>query len=186
MFYEHATLANALGSSISSKPAMSNPNGLLSQTLCHCLDQGRTLNDILMRVAHRMAYFDLSKLLTRAVNKLWHGRPCTLFKIKYLGDFFVVFPQIFWKGACEQAKHLLMYWKRWNRIRNGNRRDKMALRTTCIKVVKFKIIKIRTGWQCVGYFYYNEHLHWVARNLRLGGMRPAGPGLDITDLSCKF
>ena len=62
----------------------------------------------------------------------------------------------------------------------------MALRTTCIKVVKFKIIKIRTGWQCVGYFYYNEHLHWVARNLRLGGMRPAGPGLDITDLSCKF
>jgi len=25
---------------------MSKPNGLLSQTLCHCLNQGRTLDDI--------------------------------------------------------------------------------------------------------------------------------------------
>jgi len=25
---------------------MSNPNGLLSQKLCHCVDQGRTWNDI--------------------------------------------------------------------------------------------------------------------------------------------
>ena len=40
--------------------AMSNPNGLLSQKLCHCL--GRTLNDILLRAAHWMTYFDLSKL----------------------------------------------------------------------------------------------------------------------------
>jgi len=44
------------------KPAMSIPNGLLSQKLCHCLKQGRTLNNILMRAAHWMAYFDLSKL----------------------------------------------------------------------------------------------------------------------------
>jgi len=35
-----------------STPAMSNPYGLLSQILCHCLNQGRTLNDILMRAAH--------------------------------------------------------------------------------------------------------------------------------------
>jgi len=28
-------------------PAMSNRNGLLSQKLCHYLDQGRTLHDIL-------------------------------------------------------------------------------------------------------------------------------------------
>jgi len=41
---------------------MSNPNGLLSQKVCHYLDQGRTLNDILLRAAHSMAYFDLSKL----------------------------------------------------------------------------------------------------------------------------
>jgi len=34
------------------KPAMSNPNGLLSQELCHYLNQGRTLNDVLVRVAH--------------------------------------------------------------------------------------------------------------------------------------
>jgi len=31
---------------------MSNPNGLLSQKLCHCLNQGRTLNGILMRATH--------------------------------------------------------------------------------------------------------------------------------------
>jgi len=29
------------------RAAMSNPNGLLSQKLCHYLDQGRTFNDIL-------------------------------------------------------------------------------------------------------------------------------------------
>jgi len=36
-----------------SKPAMSNPNGLLNQILSHSLNQGRTLNDLL----------DLSKLI---------------------------------------------------------------------------------------------------------------------------
>jgi len=41
---------------------MSNPNGLLSQKVCQYFDQGRTLNDILSRSAHWMAYFDLSKL----------------------------------------------------------------------------------------------------------------------------
>jgi len=41
---------------------MSNPNGLQSQKSCHRLDQGRTLNDILMSAARRMAYFNLSKL----------------------------------------------------------------------------------------------------------------------------
>jgi len=34
------------------RPAMSNPNGLLSQNVCHYLDQGRTLNDIILRAAH--------------------------------------------------------------------------------------------------------------------------------------
>jgi len=38
-----------------SAPAMSNRNGLLSQILCHYLNQGRTLNDILMRAAHWIA-----------------------------------------------------------------------------------------------------------------------------------
>jgi len=33
---------------------------------------------------------------------------------------------------------------------NGNRRDEVALRTTCIKSIKFRFIKIRTGCQCVG------------------------------------
>jgi len=35
---------------------MSNPNGLLSQELFHCLNQVRTLNDTLMRAAHWMTY----------------------------------------------------------------------------------------------------------------------------------
>jgi len=36
------TPALRFGSKQSLKPAMSNPNGLLSQKLCHYLDQGRT------------------------------------------------------------------------------------------------------------------------------------------------
>jgi len=32
----------------------------------------------------------------------------------------------------------------------GNRRDKVALRTTCIKNVKFKIIKIKTDYEYLG------------------------------------
>jgi len=58
-------------------------------------------------------------------------------------------------------------------------RDKVALRTTCIKNVKFKIIKIRTSCQYIGYFYYSENLNWATQNLRLGHMRPTGLGLDI-------
>ena len=72
------------------RPAMSNPNGLLSQTLCHCLGQSRTLNNMLLRAAHWMAYFDRNKLnylskctesiriLTAVVTDVikWHrGRP---------------------------------------------------------------------------------------------------------------
>ena len=45
-----------------STPAMSNPNGLLSQKVCHYLDQGRTLNHILLRTAYWMADFGLRKL----------------------------------------------------------------------------------------------------------------------------
>jgi len=67
-----------------------------------------------------------------------------------------------------------MYWKRSNPNRYGNRRDKVALKTTCIKNVKFKIIKIRTDCQYIGYFYYSKSLDWASQNLRLGHMRPAG------------
>jgi len=59
----------------------------------------------------------------------------------------------------------------------------VALKTTSIKNVKFKIIKIRTGCQYMGYFYYySEKLNWAAQNLRLGHMRPVGRGLDIAGL----
>jgi len=44
-------------------------------------------------------------------------------------------------------------------------RDKVVLRTTCIKNVKFKIIKVRTGCQYVVYLYYSENLNWTAQNL---------------------
>jgi len=54
--------------------------------------------------------------------------------------------------------------------------------TTCIKIVKFKIVKIRTGCQYIGDFYYSGNLNWAAQNLSLGYMRPKGHGLDIAAL----
>ena len=42
--------------------AMSNPNGLLSQKVCHYLNQVLTLINILMRAAHWITYCDLRKL----------------------------------------------------------------------------------------------------------------------------
>ena len=61
-----------------------------------------------------------------------------------------------------------MYWKRSNPNRNGHRRDKVGPKTSCIKNVKIKIIKIRTGCQYIGYFYYSENLNWAARKPKLG------------------
>ena len=75
-----------------------------------------------------------------------------------------------------------MYWKRSNSSCSGSRRDKVALRTACIINVKFKIIRIRTGCQHMGYVYYSENLNWATQNLRLGRMRPEGRGLDIAGL----
>jgi len=75
-----------------------------------------------------------------------------------------------------------MYWKRSNPNCNGNSRDKLALRATCNKNVKFKVIKIRTGCQCVSYLYYCGNLNWLAQNLWLGRMLPAGRGLDMAGL----
>jgi len=70
-----------------------------------------------------------------------------------------------------------MYWMRSNPNCNGNRRVKVALKTAYIKNVKFKIIKIRTGCQYVGYFHCSWNLNWAAQNLRLGR------GLDIEGLA---
>jgi len=41
----------------------------------------------------------------------------------------------------------------------------VALRTTCIKNVKFKIITTRTGCQYVGYFNYSVSLNWATQTL---------------------
>jgi len=57
---------------------------------------------------------------------------------------------------------------------------KMSLGTTCIENVKLKIVKIRTGCQYVGCFYYSENLNWAAQNLRLGR------GLDVAVLEHIF
>ena len=58
---------------------------------------------------------------------------------------------------------------------HGERRNKVALRTTCIKNVKFKIIKIRTGCEYVRYFYHSENnINWAEKKLRLGHMLAAG------------
>jgi len=37
--------------------------------------------------------------------------------------------------------------------------------------VKFKIVQIKTGCQCVGYLYYSKNLNWATQNLQLGHMR---------------
>ena len=58
---------------------------------------------------------------------------------------------------------------------SGSRRDKLALGTKGPNA-KFKVIKIRTSCQYVGYFYYSENLNLAAQNLRLGR------GLDIAGL----
>jgi len=62
---------------------MSNPNGLLSLNVCHYLNQGCTLNNILMSSAHSMAYFDLSKLnLTKAnVLKAFESLTATITEV---------------------------------------------------------------------------------------------------------
>jgi len=52
--------------------------------------------------------------------------------------------------------------------RTQYRRYKVAMRTTCIKNVKFTIMKIRPGWQYVANLCYSKNLNWAAQNLWLG------------------
>jgi len=66
-----------------------------------------------------------------------------------------------------------------NHNRNGNSCDKVALKTTCNKNDKFKVIKTRTGYQYVGYFWYSENRNRAAKKPRLGRMWSTGRGLDI-------
>jgi len=53
-------------------------------------------------------------------------------------------------------------------------RDEKSLNR--IKTVKFKIIEMRTGCQCVGCFHCSWNLNWGTQNLRLGRMQPACRG----------
>ena len=66
----------------------------------------------------------------------------------------------------------------WKSPSTQYRRDKVAVRTACIKYIKFKIIKIQTGCHYVGYLYYSENLldRTKPQNLRLGR------GLDIAGI----
>jgi len=54
------------------------------------------------------------------------------------------------------------------------------------KNLKFKIIKIRTGYQYAWYFNYSEQLNRAEQNLQLDCMWPAGRRLDIGGLACTF
>jgi len=63
---------------------MSNPNDSLSQKLCHYRNQDHTFNDIVIRAAHSMAYFNLiftnmihSWLTNTSSEKLCHKWTCT-------------------------------------------------------------------------------------------------------------
>jgi len=59
-----------------------------------------------------------------------------------------------------------MCWMRLNPNCNDNRCAKVTLKTTRMKNVKLKIVKIRTDCQYTGYFNYSENLNWAAQNLR--------------------
>jgi len=48
----------------------------------------------------------------------------------------------------------------------------VALKTNCIKNVKFRIIKIRTGCQHMGYIYYSQNLNWAAKNFNWAAWGP--------------
>ena len=80
----------------------------------------------------------------------------------------------------------LISWKRSNSNCNGNRRDKAVLKTTCNKNVKFKIVKIRTSCQYVGYFYYSKNLNWAAQNVRLGRGLDIAVVDEVHDQFCGF
>ena len=87
------------------------------------------------------------------------------FEVKY--EYFVRRPRIYRGPAfCAWVSFQttgvrcvnLIYSKRSNPNCNGDRRDKMVLRTTCIKNVNFKIIKTRSGCQYVWYFHCSLQL----------------------------
>ena len=70
MFWLHSQKMHFVGSNsqvyydnLHTGPAMSNPNGLLSQKSCRYLNQGRTFYNRLTTAANWMAYFDLIKLI---------------------------------------------------------------------------------------------------------------------------
>jgi len=106
----------------------------------------------------RSALSNPSGLLSQ---KLFHYLTSTAHWMTYLWE-----PHIEWLTLilANRIYHKLMYWKRPNPNCHSRRRNKVALRTTCIKNVKFKIIKIRTGCEYVGYFYHSENLNWATKN----------------------
>jgi len=96
-------------------PCMSNPNGLLSQKLCHYLDQGRTLNDILLRVTHWMPYSDLRKLKLANILKVFEW------------NFWCMCSSVPLYHACSHY--------------NENRRDKRHWGTHASKISKSRLSK---------------------------------------------
>jgi len=72
---------------------------------------------------------------------------------------------------------------------HGNRRDKVTLRTTCIKNVKFKMIKTRSGCQYVAYcriLILQRKPKVGCTNPQLGRISARGRGLDIGGLEISL
>jgi len=107
------------------------------------------------------AFEPLNSSIAQSAEELWHWQGNRqLLVLAWFQSTNTVYP------SSQSVK--LMYSKCLDHNCNGNRCDKVALRTICIKNVKFKIVKIKTGCKYVGYFYCSEHLTWATQNLGCG------------------
>jgi len=63
---------------------------------------------------------------------------------------------------------------------------KVALQTNCIKIFKFRIIKVRTGCQYIGYIYYSENLNWAACGPRIADLDQALVFCKNRTIGCRW
>ena len=101
------------------------------------------------------------KICSKWPLRRWRQTCIRLAKLSMFACFFVaywakIFVTVLTRAAhwmtyfdLSKLKFKLIYWKLSNPNCSGNRRDKVVLRTTCIKNVKFWILKIRTSCEYV-------------------------------------
>ena len=126
------------------------------------LNQACTLNDIL-RAAHSMSQFDLSKLnlVILIAMATTVSVPLTTPKCDFTCKFSANEKRIEMRKLLQQTFCTKVSMDIWKTPSTQYRGDIVALRTTCMKNVKFKIIKNRKDCQYVGYLYYNGNLNWA-------------------------